>query len=758
MHRVNPITRGIWLSLLLSGSFGSLAYAEEVTAPGKEEASKSTALQTVTVTAQRREETEQEIPTAISVIKGENLTAEGARYIGDVTTFTPNVSAKNPDGNARPRWIIRGLGAGDTGAATVYPVGIYADDVYLNAPVAGGGPLFDLERIEILRGPQGTLYGKNTTGGAVNVISRKPTFDTDGYATLGFGTKNERIVDTALGGALVDERIAARLALYSEERDGFSRNLTADQTYGDENKKAARLQILAKLNPDLEALWKVHSRVFKGDGSNGALPTGSYYGGAYVRPEGRKIQLNTNEDIRLEHDGTSLTLNYDIGNYTLTSISAVDWISQDTLLDSDYAPYDLNGYTDTRNNYRQYSQEFRLASPQDELLRWIVGSHFFHEDLDSRAQRTIPPGLLPNGASNQLGATNAVYRDLDYTHNTDSYALFGNITYDFTDKFSLTGGLRWTLEKKDIDLNLTQLVRNPITGNLQPQATAGSNGQSSLDKSWDALTYDITPEYRINDNLRVFFRYAHGFRSGGFNTGLSNSLGQLTAVDPEYLDSYEIGLKSEWFDGRLHANANVFYYDYQDIQVNVTTFNNNITTSALTNGAQGTVKGAELTLEAQPIDNLHLQAALAYLDTEYTDFEDRNPSTGILVGDYSGNAFARAPKSTVALGADYTILLSVGGKVVVGGDVSYRSREFFLANRQEKADEKRMSQEGYSLVNARLSYFTQDEKYSVTGFVNNLTDKRYQVHGRPNGSAALDQFVIVYGDPRTAGVSFTARY
>jgi len=758
MHRVNLITRGIWLSLLLSGSFGGLAQAEEIATPGEEGANKSTALKTVTVTAQRREETEQEIPTAISVVKGENLTAEGARYIGDVTTFTPNASAKNPDGNARPRWIIRGLGAGDTGAATVYPVGIYADDVYLNAPIAGGGPLFDLERIEILRGPQGTLYGKNTTGGAVNVISKKPGFDTDGYATLGFGTKNERIVDTAIGGALVDERIAARLALYSEERDGFTKNLTADQSYGDENKKAARLQVLAKLNPDLEALWKVHTRVFKGDGSNGALPTGSYYGGAYVRPEGRYIQLNTNEDNRLEHDGTSLTLNYDIGDYKLTSISAIDWIDQDTLLDSDYAPYDLNGYTDTSNSYRQYSQEFRLTSPQDELLRWILGSHFFHEDLDSRAQRIIPIGLLPNGASNQLGATNPVYRNLNYDHNTDSYALFGNLTYDFTEKFSLTGGLRWTLEKKDIDLNLTQLVRNAGTGALQPQATPGSNGSASLDKSWDAFTYDITPEYRFNDNLRVFFRYAHGFRSGGFNTGLSTSLGQLTSVDPEYLDSYEFGIKSEWFDGRLHANANVFYYDYEDIQVNVTTFNNNITTSALTNGAQGTVKGVELTLEAQPTENLHLQTALAYLDTEYTDFEDRNPTTGVLVGDYSGNAFARAPKRTAAFGADYTIPLPAAGKVVVGGDVSFRSREFFLANRQQKADEKRMSQDDYSLVNAHLTYYTPDEKYSVTGFVNNLTDKKYLVHGRPNGSAALDQFVIVYGDPRTAGVSFTARY
>jgi iron complex outermembrane receptor protein len=758
MHVLNPISRGIGLSLLFSGSFSLLAHADEPTKSNKEAASKSTALEVVTVTAQRREETEQEVPAAIAVVKGEQLITEGARYIGDLTTFSPNVSAENPDGNSRPRWIIRGLGAGDTGAATVYPVGIYADDVYLNAPIAGSSALFDLERIEILRGPQGTLYGKNTTGGAVNILSQKPSLSapTNGYTTLGLGTDNERIVDTALGGVLVEDRLAARLSLYSEERDGFTKNLTSDQTYGDENKKAGRLQILAKLNPDLEALWKVHSRVYKGDGSNGSLITGTYLG-SYTRPDGRNIELNFDEDIRLEHDGTSLTFNYALGDYTLTSISAIDWIYQDSLLDSDYAPYTQNGYTDTSNDYRQYSQEFRLTSPQDELLRWIIGSHYFHEDLESSLQRIVPEDTLPNGVSNQ--ANNAtVYRALDYTHTTDSYALFGNLSYDFTEQFSLTGGLRWTLEEKDIDLDLTQLVRNSSTNELEPLATTASNGNSRKSESWDAFTYDLTPEYRINDNLRLYFRYAHGFRSGGFNTGLSSSLGQLTTVDPEYLDAYEIGLKSEWFNGRLHANANVFYYDYEDIQVNLSTFNNNVTTSALTNGAQGKVEGVELTLEAQPTDRLHLLLALAYLDTQYTDFKDRNPSTGAVTEDYDGNAFARAPHGTLGLGADYTFPLAVGGKLVLGSDYSYRTREWFLVNRQGDIYQRRMSQGSYGLLNARLSYFTQDEKYSVSAFVHNITDKLYLVQGRQNGNISLDQAVIVYGDPRTAGVSFTARY
>ncbi len=745
MFQLNPVAKGIGISLLLAGQF---AHAEEDT-------SKTTALKAVTVTAQHREETLQEVPVAVSAVQGTSLTADGVRAMGDITTFIPNASAKNPDGDGRPRWYIRGLGTGDTGAATVYPVGIYADDVYLNAPVAGGGPLFDLERIEILRGPQGTLYGKNTTAGAVNVISKKPTFETDGYGTIGFGSKNERILNGALGGTLVEDRLAGRVSLYSEERDGFTHNLTNDQTYGDVNKKAVRVQFLAKVNEDLEALLKIHSREFKGDGSSGSLPLGRYYNVGYQRPEGRRIELNTDEDYKLDHSGTSLTLNWNLGDYTLTSITAYDYLRNQSLTDADYTPYEVNGATDSDNRYDQYSQEFRLASPQQETLRWMLGTHYFHETLDSSAVRTVIPGPTPNGTgSNQTGGA-VGFRDLNYDHRTDSYALFGNLAYDFTDNLTVTGGLRWTTEKKDIDLNLTQLTRATANGPLIPLTAAGSNGNREEEKRWDAWTYDLTPEYRINDNLRVFFRYAHGFRSGGFNTGLSTSLAQLTTVDPEELDAYELGLKSEWFDRRLTVNANVFYYDYQDIQVNLLTVNSGILTTALTNGAKGKVKGAELEIEGQPTDRLHLRAALSFLDTEYTDFKNTNPTTGAVTADYSGNSFVRSPRNVVSLGADYTLPLDIPGKLVASGDVSYRDKEYFLADRQSSADEP-LNQPHYTLANSRLTWFSADEKLSVTGFVNNLTDRRYQVHGRPNGTAG--QYVITYGDPRTVGLSVTSRF
>ena len=740
--------KGIWLAFALAGISQIAFAADEVSANASNEKSSEkdasvkdpVALKAVTVTAQRRVEDAQKAAVAVSVVNTQTITADGVRAIGDITTFVPNAAAKNPDGDGRPRWYIRGLGTGDTGASTVYPVGIYADDVFLSAPIAGGGPLFDLERIEILRGPQGTLYGKNTTAGAVNIISKKPTFDTEAYATVGVGDKSERIVSGAVGGAILDERLAGRVSVYSEERDGFGKNTTTGNTYGDVNKKAIRLQLLAQLTPNLDALLKVHAREFKGDGSNGSLPLGRYSG--YSRPRGRSLALNVDEDYKLEHEGTSLTFNWDLSGYKLTSITAYDYIRNQNFTDADYTPYHSTGQTDSDNRYRQYSQEFRLASPQEDKLRWLLGTHYFKETLDSSAVRFKPPGLLANGASNQTGT---VYRDLNYTHDTESLAAFGNVKYDFTDQFTLGGGLRWTEEKKDIDLNLVQRVNSG--GVLIPLAGADNNGSRSQDKTWNAWTWDLTPEYKVNDNVLVFFRYAKGFRSGAFNTGLSGGLNQLTTVDPEKLDSYEIGLKSNWLNNRLIANANVFYYDYKNIQVNLLTATQNGLVTALSNGAAGKVHGAELELEAQATERLHLRAALSFLDTEFTK--------STTVTDITGNNFVRSPKHVIALGGDYTFPLLNGGKLIAAGDFSYRSKEYFLADRQS---EDTLSQDAYTIGNARLTWVNSTDKISLTAFVNNFTDRKYQVHGRPNGDAALGQYVITYGNPRFAGLNLTVRF
>ena len=357
------------------------------------------------------------------------------------------------------------------------------------------------------------------------------------------------------------------------------------------------------------------------------------------------------------------------------------------------------------------------------------------------------------------------------------YAAFGEVSFDITDKLTLTGGGR--VYKFDNSLVGFFGYSAGFSSRTGEAACPGGDHTTAPDfngapcKVFDKTTKEdgVTPRlnvtYKITPDAMVYANYSQGYKAGGFNIDRSGFLiqpnttsasqlntGQL-AFAPEFTDAYELGLKSEWFDRRLTVNANVFYYDYKDIQVNLLTVNSGVLTTALTNGAKGKVKGAELEIEGQPTDNLHLRAAVSFLDTEYTDFKNTNPTTGAVTADYSGNSFVRSPRNVVSLGADYTIPLEIGGKLVAGGDVSFRDKEYFLANRQSSA-EPTLSQPHYTLANSRLTWFSPDEKLSVTGFVNNLTDRRYQVHGRPNGPQG--QYVLTYGDPRTVGVSVTSRF
>lgn len=721
-------------------------------------------LKDVIVTAQYRAQNIQKVPTAITAVSGKDLAAKGSTFIGDVLTYTPNAAAENPDGDSRPRWYIRGLGTGDVAASTVFPVGVYADGVYLNAPVAGAGDLFDLERIEVLRGPQGTLYGKNTTAGAVNYISRKPTFTDkpNGYATIGLGDYNLRTFEAAAN-AKISENVAVRGAFYSEDRDGYAKNLANGEHYGDVDKKSFRFQILGKVNEDWDALLNLHSQTYNGTGNNGSLSVGKYWG-VYERPKGRDTYLDLDESGKIQHDGASLSLTGNLGNgYTFTSITAFDKTTQKSISDGDYTPYDIaRSYTD--NEWRQYSQEFRIASDAEKRLSWIAGLHYFNEDLDATGVSARVTKTLPNGAASQTAATPA-FRDIGYDQGTQSFAVFGNSTYKFTDKFKVTGGLRWTSEEKDINLDLTQITTGDYSkgswwkkdgySNSVYNPAANANGSTSRKKTWNELTYDITPEYEINPDLNTYFRFARGFRSGGFNTGISSSLTQLTDVNPEYLNSYELGLKSTLLNGDLTANANIFYYDYKDIQTNLLVATEGVT-SVLANGPKAEVKGAELELDYLATENLRLRFAGAYLDSEYKDFVDKNPVTNVVNADNTGNSLVRSPKYTVGLGGEYTFNLSNGSRVVVGTDASYRDREYFLVNRQNYTVDPVLSQKAYTLWNANIGYHSANNKYQVNAYVKNLLNEEYQVHGRPNGP--VGQYVLTYGNPRQVGASFTAKF
>ncbi|MFZ6045421.1 TonB-dependent receptor [Pseudomonas sp. CR3202] len=710
---------------------------------GETPASKAPALATVTVTAQKREETVQKVPASISVLSGDKVRDSSLQSANEVTRFIPNASAGTTEGHGRPRWWIRGLGTGDQGANTVSPVGIYVDDVYIANISATGFPLFDLERVEVLRGPQGTLWGKNTTAGAINFISRRPTFDQSGYLKAGIGDYADRVLEGAVSDALVEDRLAARLSFRHQGRDGYNENLNDNKDQGALEDDAARLQFLARINDDLEANLNLHARHYHDTGGYstvgyGTRPNGTNQFGYFIDPEKGKVNYNAKFAVDIDQAGTNLTLNWLLGELELTSITAFEHFTRDGLSDSDNTPLELQRSSSFADS-KQWSQEFRLASPREERLKWVLGFHYFNEDLESEnANAALANPFIPR-----------FYNNVSFDQGTESYALFGSATYDFTDAFSLTTGLRWTRETKDIDLIR---LRNQGQANfgpgdwwkqdnlLSPLVVDATQDESN---TWSDWTYDLTPEYRISDNARVYFRYAYGFRSGGYNTGVT-SQATVATVDPEYLTSYELGLKSEWLDGRLNANAALFYYDYEDIQLNIVTAVNNQTVSRLANGAQGEAYGAELELEAVPVENLHLSFALGLLHTEFTDFSSGS-------SDFSGNKFARAPNVSAVLGADYRIPLDVGGAIILATDWNTRSRQYFFSNDQSR----NMRSGGYTLGNAQVTYELPGETTRVTAFVNNLTDKEYRNHTLPGG---FQSAAVMFGDPRTVGLSVTTDF
>ncbi|MBC9248885.1 TonB-dependent receptor [Pseudomonas alcaligenes] len=746
------------LSVAIAWGLGGLAslylsqgYAADATAPAStqsaeqdgSEQSSSPTLAKVVVTAQKREESVQEVPAPISVLSGDKIRDDSLQSANEVTRYIPNASAGTTDGHGRPRWWIRGLGTGDQGANTVSPVGIYVDDVYIANISATGFPLFDQERVEVLRGPQGTLWGKNTTAGAINFISRRPTFDPDGYFKVDVGDYANRVVEGAVSDALVDERLAARVSFRHQGRDGYVENLNDDNDEGALEDDAVRLQFAARLSDTLDANLNLHARSYHDTASYGTVsyglrPGGKNAFGYHIDPEQGKANFNAKYEADIDQAGTNLNLVWQLGDLELTSISAFEHFKRDGLTDSDNTPLELQrsySYADSK----QWSQEFRLASPREDRLNWVLGFHYFNEDLDSEnASAALSNPYIPRS-----------YNNTRFNQGTESYALFGSSTYNFTDDFSLTAGLRWTRETKDIDLRRLQnqgaanfagddwwQVGN-VTSPLRVNATQDE------ENTWSDYTYDLTPEYRVSDNARVYFRYAYGFRSGGYNT---NAVSQATVatVDPEYLTSYELGLKSEWLDGRLNANASVFYYDYEDIQLNIVTAVNNQTVSRLANGAQGEAYGAEFELEAIPVENLHLNFALGLLHTEFTDYTSGS-------NDYSGNKFVRAPNVSAVLGADYRIPLDVGGAVVLGTDWNTRSRQYFFSNDQSQ----NMRSGGYTLGNARVTYELPGDTTRVTAYVNNLTDKEYRNHTLPGG---FQTAAVMFGDPRTAGLSVTTDF
>lgn len=741
--------------LLVSGAYGQQASPAADTT--------SDQLTEVVVTATRRAESAQSVPLSITAVSSDDLANIGATQTRDLVELAPNLSEQGSFGRTDPSFFIRGVGSTQFNPNSNSKVGVYLDDVYLNSPAVQGSQLFDIDRIEVARGPQGTLFGQNTTGGMVRAITSKPTigggFTADTSATA--GSYNEHDAQAAIGFD-TSETSAARLAVIDENRDGTQYNTFLHTRDGRTDALAWRAQWLWKPSSDVDLLVSAHGSRDRSDlvpykqlglinpATGGPCPapapgsgctdilgyadTANYHQGEWDIPH---------QDSWVDSFGSSATLNWQLPHFTLTSVTAYEQNTSRILEDTSASPNDfLTG--SYYGHPRQVSEEIRLTSPEQQL-RWIAGVYYFHEDLDSSVSFAAP-GLGPSaftGASGDLEGIGQVS-----SMNTNSYAAFGNVDFAFTSRLKLTLGLRVTHESKEVqyDAFIDNVNDFPPLGFVEGARIVNSALAQTIDfaadKAWNNVSGRASAAYTITEGVLAYTSIARGFNSGNYNGGAFFMQGEATLVNPETLTSYEIGLKTE-IDKNLRFNIDAFYYDFTNQQVFILeSGSGGAPFQQLSNAAASSLAGAEAELAWKPTSGLLAQLGAGYT---YSRFDNFVSPVG---GNLTGNTLPSAPKSNLNGLIRYELPVS-GGTLAAQVDGKYQGKQFFSVD-----NDPLLRQDGYTLINARISYSTLGDRLVVSAWGRNITNKQYLVSAYDLSAFGFDQWVV--GDPRTFGV--TVRY
>ncbi len=754
-------------------------------------ASHAEVLEEVTVTAQKREQSVQDVGISVSAYSGKQIQQLGYTSAQEVTGLAPGVSTIQPNGPSNFALGIRGVAQNDFVTNQESPVSIYVDDVYLSQMSSAGFQLFDLDRVEILRGPQGTLYGRNATGGLAHYISKKPTDEFDGYAQAIGGYYGQAKFQGAFGGPVTD-KVRARVALATNHDDGYVNNRLLNDDIGNNNDYAGRGQLLFLPTDDTEFLLNVR-------GSLQQVRTG-FWENVSTRPDASGNGFYTpslpNFNGYRDGDGDNFTGDYNkfgfqdmhtfgvSGNFkwnfrdnvTLTSITDYSEVKRDYIEDSDASPFeDFNFFLAT--DAEQISQELRLNGDTDKT-RWVAGFYYLNikvRDANGAVQPLMSgiwDGTKPGNDSilgglgftgplvdAPFGAFGSVFEgdgtplgiDNPYRTETNSWSMFGQTEYDFTSQWTGIVGFRYIDENKDhhyesnfVDFQPGLRQRNgnqQILGNL-------STYDGELDKSlWSAKAQ---MNFKPTDNWLLYAGWNRGVKGGGFNAPLDvtdyfgsfgppGGLIPLTDANMEFkeekLDAYEAGFKLEMFDGKARLNGSAFYYDYQDYQafqiVGLTTF--------ITN-ADAKSHGFELEFQTTPIEGLDLLLGAAYLDVNVQDVDLDGP--GPLGA--ADTKPVQSPKWNLNGLLRYSWPY-MDGKLAWQADFRYRSKHYFSLTKAEASTEN-----GYIIGDARFSYTTLDEKWEAAIFVNNIADENYLVQTFDLG-AVFGMTEQYYGLPRWVG-------
>jgi iron complex outermembrane recepter protein len=711
----------------------SIATVAPQAADSAEDGTDST-LEEIVVTAQRRSENLQNVPIAISAITGATAQRIGVTGPDTLAVAAPSLQFQRTSGNGGVPFI-RGIGSSQAIAGSEAPVAMYLDDVYIGTPSATIFSFNNIERIEVLKGPQGTLFGRNATGGVIQVRTKRPSQKQQLDAFVGYG-RYDTVGGSLYANTPLSDVLAVNIAANGKhQRQGYGRSFTTGEDIFKGWEYAVRGEMLWEPSSETSALLTADYTRSKGDiGLNVVLRPGTVAVGGGTN-QGKFVSLNTPPDFsRNSQYGVSLRLDHDAGWARLVSISAYRKSSLFYVVDQESVPLIITATIDT--NTKNLTQEFQILSAEDSRLKWIAGSFFM------RSRAAYDPFHL-------TGSSQAPFKFTDLVnHQTlTSFAGFGEVKYDVLPDTNVTVGLRYTRDSYDLSTARFNDVGQPFPGQtFEKEAT------------FSKWTYRAILDHNFTDDVMGYASYSRGFKSGGFNLTAPGVAPGAPAVLPEVLDAYEVGLKTELFDRMLRFNIGAFHYDYSNLQVTVVIPG----ASRTVNAATSRVKGVDVDFTFAPTRRFTLSGGFAYLDGKYTSFPNGplyvpNPAvctpvpqtTGPLSGgnaqcaaDLAGNRTVRTPKFSGSITAAYTLPSDVGDFTL--STTLYHNSKFYWE------PDNRLTQPNYNLLNATLAWVSSSGRYEARLWGKNLFNEYYFNYSneatlRDSGSPAM---------PRSYGVTF----
>lgn len=741
------------LAILAGGvSLSTLASAEEAQAQKKK---KTTGLEVIQVTARKRTENVQDVPISVSALTSDKLDVLGSSGmdVRSLSARVPSLLIESSFGRTFPRFYIRGLGNTDFDLLASQPVSLVYDDVVLENALTKGMPMFDIERVEVLRGPQGTLFGRNTTAGIIKVRSKKPTEDFDASISGSYGSFGSTDLRLAVGGGLTDT-LSARVSLLQQNRDDWidnkAPNFEQKDQLGGYGESAGRLQLLWEPNDKFNALFNYHfrnadadARVFRANiikkGTNDLVDN-------FNREVIYQDAASRNEQT-VDMKGASLKMNYDFGDYTLTSVSGYESAEIFSVGDIDggygasFLPYMGPGFIPFPSetgaampDHKQLTQELRIASNDLGALDYQFGFFYFDEDLTIH---NLSFNTLGGGVQNGIAVQNM---------QTKAWAVFGSVDYELSDKVNVTGGLRYSDDKRDWD---GTLVQSPFGAPGFSEATNVSDSQ---------VSGDLSVNYKWTDDTNLYGRIARGYRAPSIQGRSLLFSASATTANSETVTSIESGFKATLMDNMARLNGDVFYYQVNDQQLTAVGGGGNI--ASLLNADKATGYGFEIDGEALLTDDLLVTAGISYNKTELKDgnisvapcgggctVTDPLNADGRVIID--GNPLPQSPKWIANFTARWSHEVA-DGEIFIYTDWAYRSEvNFFLYESTEFTGSPLL--EGG--IRTGYTWDGDDAEYEVAVFGRNITNEE-----KLTGAIDFNNLTGYVNEPRFWGIEFKANF